>query len=162
MSLNGKEEGEEHYATPKWDNFCATMKHVLAHTKTQTDAAEATLNGDHTEIDLRYLKKIMDKLEAEFSQYVIQYNAITSEEYVEDDENIYGDLKGAIDCIVLLRIKIDAELGPLHPPPTEVDTSGAAALAAIMNVANSPPVELPTFDGKKISEYAQFKKKLNL
>ena len=67
MSLNGKEEGEEYYATPKWDNFCATMEHVLAHTKTQTDAAEAKLTGDHTEIDLRVLKRQMDMLESECS-----------------------------------------------------------------------------------------------
>ena len=34
-----------------------------------------------------------------------------------------------------------------------------ATLAALMRVANSPPVELPTFDGKNISEYAAFKEK---
>ena len=159
MSLNGNEEGEEYYATPKWDNFNAQMQHVLAHTKTQTDAVEATLNGDHTEIDLRYLKKIMDKLEAEFSQYQVQYSSITSEEYVEDDEGLYSDLRGAMDYIDSLVIKINIELEQFQPSPTIVDNSAAATLAAFMKVANSPPVELPTFDGKMISEYAQFKEK---
>ena len=159
MSLNGNEEGEEYYATPKWDNFNAQMQHVLAHTKTQTDAAEATLSGDHTEIDLRYQKKIMDKLEAQFSQYQVQYSSITSEEYVEDDEGLYSDLRGAMDYIDSLVIKINIELEQFQPSPTIVDNSAAATLAAFMKVANSPPVELPTFDGKKISEYAQFKEK---
>ena len=110
MSHNGDVEGEEYFSmTPKWDNFSAKMKHVLDQTKKETDAAEVTLTGDHTEIDLRFLKDTMDILKSEFSRYVIQYNSITSEEYVEDDSNLYSDLRGAMNCITLLLYKINAK-----------------------------------------------------
>ena len=160
MSHNGDVEGEEDFSmTPNWDNFSAKMQNVLHYTKTQTDAAEAKLIGDHTEIDLRVLKRQMDMLESRCSQYEDQYNNITSEEYVENDQNLFRDLRGAMDGIVSLVVRINAKLGPLQPPPPKVDNSGAAALAAFMKIANSPPVELPTYDGKKISEYASFKEK---
>ena len=136
MSVNGIEAEGEEYSTPNWDNFNVQMKDVLAHTKSETDKAEATLSGDHTETDLRFLKRIMDTLEAEFAQYVNQYRSIRSEEYVEDDEGLYSDLRGAINCIVAVLIKIETELGPSQPPPPNVDNSGAAALAAFMQVAN--------------------------
>ena len=153
------QNGEEYSTTPKWDNFSIQMQHVLGHAKAETAAAEAKINGDHTETDLKVLKRLMDTLEAEFSQYMIQYRRITSEEYVEDDSNLYNELKGAMSCIVTLVVQIDTKLGPLPTPQPKVDNSGAATLAAFMKVANSPPVELPTFDGKKISEYAAFKEK---
>ena len=159
MSTNGDDEGGEEYFTSKWDNFYAKMHNILDHTKTRTDAVQEKLNGDHTETDLKVLKKRMERLESEFSQYVFQYNNITSEEYVENDQNLYSDLQRSTDCIESLVVKINGELGQFQPPPTEVDNSGAATLAAFMKVANSPPVELPTFDGKKISDYAPFKEK---
>ena len=162
MSTNGDGEGEvgEYYSTtPKWDNFYVKMRNILDHTKTETVATEAKLNGDHTEMDLKVLKTRMERMQSRFSRYDDQFNNITAEEYLEDDQNLYRDLQEAIDCIESLVVKINVELEQLQPPPIEVDNSGAAALAAFMKVANSPPVELPTYDGKKISEYASFKEK---
>ena len=159
----GDGDGDLFSTTPNWDNFYAKMRNILEHTKAQTEATETKLSGDHTQADLRALKTRMEMLQSRFVQYEDQYNNITAEEYVEDDANLYRDIQGALDCIVSLAVNINIELDLLQPtpPPTKVGNSGAATLAAFMKVANSPPVELPTFDGRKISDYAPFKEKFN-
>ena len=112
MSQNGiEEDGDDDYSTtPKWDNFYSKMRNILDHTKTQTEAAEAKFNGDHTEIDLTILKTRMERLQSRFTRYEDQYNQIRSEEYVENDENLYRDLQGAMDCIDSLVVNINVEM----------------------------------------------------
>ena len=120
MSQNGIEaDGEDDYSTtPKWDNFYARMRNILNCTKTQTEAAEAKLNGDYTEMDLRVLKTRMERLQSRFTRYEDQYNHITSEEYVENDGNLCRELQGAMDYIDSLVININVEMEQLQPPPT--------------------------------------------
>ena len=74
----------------------------------------------------------MERVQSEFSQYEDQYNNITSEEYVEDDDNLYRDLQGAMDCRDSLVVKINIELEQFQPSPTIVDNSAAATLAALI------------------------------
>ena len=154
----GEYEGDD-YHTPLWDNFQVKMNTILAHTRTQLDAAALTLGSDPDIPKLKALQGRIARLKTDFFHFTEAYHRITTEEYIENDANLYLNLQETIAKLEDLESVTSTRLSHLQPLPIKAHNSDAAILAAFMNVANSPPVELPTFDGKNISEYAAFKEK---
>ena len=158
----GEHEAEfagDEYATPMWDNFQVKMNNVLAAAKIHLDAAEVTLGNNPDLPKFKALEGRISRLKSDFFHYTEAYHKITTEEYIENDANLYLDLQAIISRLEDMESVTSAGLSRLQPTPVKADNPEAATLAAFMKVANSPPVELPTYDGRNISEYAAFKEK---
>ena len=155
---DGDFAGEE-YATPMWDNFQVKMTNVLAAAKLHLDAADLTLRNDPDIPKLKALEAGLSRWKQDFFHYTEAYHRITTEEYIEDDANLFIDLQAIISRLESLQMVTNTGLRRLEPTPIKASNPEAATLAAFMKVANSPPVELPTYDGRNISEYAAFKEK---
>ena len=89
---SGEGDGDfvgEEYNTPMWDNFQVKMSNVLAATRIQLDAADTTLGNDPDLPKLKALEGRISRLKTDFFHYSEAYDKITTEEYIENDDNLY-------------------------------------------------------------------------
>ena len=102
---DGEFAGDE-YTTPMWDNFQVKMNNVLAATRTQLDAANVTLDNDSDIPKLKALEGRISRLKTDFFHYSEAYHKITTEEYIENDDNLFFNIQTIIAKLEELQQQI--------------------------------------------------------
>ena len=152
--------GEESPLTSRWQKFCLRIATALSHHAKKHAETVKALQKEPGIPHLRALQERYSTFHQRYKLYEQEYNEITAEDDVDKMNIVFASLQDALDETVGVLMVIEDMLAKLQPPKAKAATGlEVKDLTSIFKFGNAKPVDLPTFNGKKIADYNAFKKK---